>query len=433
MYLHYREPKLPEKSRAELIAALAAMRGTLNLIGAPSPLDHEESETLRVLTAEDLLALLESLSLDQLEARLERFLRLSDDSGGDVSLIEPEEDREAALELGQELLLERHDIESQLEGVQWFLSRRKDLLRAVGGSCRKLRRGVARLDERWKSDMQHFLVFNPFRRSYRALFDDMKRFWWWHLRADCDLELLYRLAEGKKLSAPHVNDCTACSTELRALTAARTLLRVAPGMEVRHPEPETLIELYEGELEVGEEERLDWHVSWCSSCHSEIEALERADEAERSLEGAGIEGLLEETETFEEDTSLSGSAVFYRVHLPEHVELSVSADRKDGVKGLPGERVYGDEQIEVWMDVEGESVLLQIFADKPDRFGALQVTNETTLESHSLRRQRSGADWAVFELGTLKELERKQLQFIVEYEGRSIELPCLDFVARKKR
>jgi hypothetical protein len=143
-----------------------------------------------------LQLVLQSLAIENLQARVLRFVTVSEENGGDVSLIEPVEEQEAALAEGKALLWERHEIECQLEGVWWWLAQRADLHRVLTPAVADCQQNDMALDVLWKERIEHFLPLNAYRRSYRDTHPRDRDFWWWTLLADCDIAAVYRAAEG---------------------------------------------------------------------------------------------------------------------------------------------------------------------------------------------------------------------------------------------
>jgi hypothetical protein len=114
LYLQHRGKALSHTTRRELLAALCSDRGALNFSGRHDLIGPEEKEVCTLLSPLDLQLVVQSLAVENLQARVLSFVVLSEENGGDISLLEPLEEQEAVLAEGKALLWERHEIECQL-------------------------------------------------------------------------------------------------------------------------------------------------------------------------------------------------------------------------------------------------------------------------------------------------------------------------------
>lgn len=437
LYLEYRGAVLSLEARRGMLAALCSGWGALNFSGMRGLVGEEEERVLSLLSPQELQMVLQGMDVEKIESRLMDFLQLSEENGGDVSLIEPEEEQEAIEEEGKSLLWARHDIECQLEGIGFWLERREDLNAAIGPALAECRQRLSHLDMLWKEGIRHFLPFNAYRRSYRGAYPQSQKFWWWHLLSDCDLAGVYRLAEGEEaLSSAwqeHLQNCPYCPNLLQELERTKNLLSKAKGMPPSHPRPEDLVRLYDGEIGGPEEEALEWHLKLCKTCRWEFEAIQRGLKEEMEEDLAFLEKL----------GSLPIVQVYSLSPEPEAelVEVS-SAGGEDSVQGLPGEKIYRDDEIEVWVNEEGGRVVLRVYGKDLQGPGSLEAINGDSFEPLTVTlvtRCSTGAEFgpgsiqelAKFDLGSVRELKGKRVLLSLRYNEREIGLPRLDLTGEE--
>jgi hypothetical protein len=412
LYLQYRETDLASQTQRELLAALCSGRGALNFSGMFDPIGETEQTAVSLLTPQELHTVLQGIQVELLTSRLTNFVRLSEENGGDVSLVEPEEDQEALVEAGQNLLWERHDIACQLEGIRWWLQHREDLRAAMEPALTACHHSLAQLDALWQDNIAHFLPLNTYRRFYRDAYPQAQDFWWWHHLADCDRGAVYQVAEGEAEPSLHLQDCSHCQHLLGELRAAKSLLRAARGRPLSHPQPEDLVRLFEGEIGGQEETALEVHLRLCETCRWEFEALQRGDEDE----GVGVPSGEDEGK---------GYVVFFVFPLPQEAAVEGGTDK---VQGLPGQVMYQDDEIEVWVNAEGDRVIVRVYGSDLQGLGSLNVIEYDTLEARpvvTIARQPTEVVW---DLGNTQELRGKSLLLSLRLNEREIELPRFDLI-----
>lgn len=262
-----------------LLAALFSGRGEMSFLLGSEGFMSEEAERVIALSLDcrDFVLSLEHISLERLRQRLGDFIDRAEAAGGDISLVEDEED-EDVIPIGERLLVDRHDVEFQLEGMRWFLELRLELKEAVEAEFSMFRKRLAVFDEAAKAAISCFIPYNNLRRSFRERFPDPVRFWWWHMRADCDFAPIYKVVEGKEVHSEHLRSCGDCQKLLRELRYVRMALKSAKGMPVEHPDPEKLVALYYGQIGGLEKRAIEFHLKLCRSCAAEFEMIPRTED-----------------------------------------------------------------------------------------------------------------------------------------------------------
>jgi hypothetical protein len=417
LYLQYREAVLALNTRRELLAALCSGRGALHFSGMGDPLGEQEQGVAFMLSEQELRLVLQGIEIDKCTSRLRGFLHLSEQHGGDVSLIEPEEERQAVVEEGKLLLWERHDIECQLAGIRWWLNQREELRVAIEPVLTECYYRLSQLDALWKDNIQHFLPLNAYRRAYRQAYPQAQELWWWHLTADCDIATVYRVAEGHIEPSSHLHDCPSCQSLLGQLKETASLLGGAQSIAVSHPQPEELVRLYYGEIAGQEEQALEWHVQLCETCRWEFEAIQRGEEDEDG-----------EIEDVDDVAAAMAQVVVYTFPLPSDEALRVAAGRTTGVRGLPGELIYKDGEFEVWVDEQHGRIVLRVYDRELQGLGALTVREHDSLATQAITATVRGSTVAEFDLGAVAELRGKRLRLSFQHDERDIELPRLDLI-----
>lgn len=423
LYLEHRGAALSLEARRGMLAALCSDRGALNFSGTQGLVGEEEEQVLSLVSLQELQMVLQGVDVEKIKSRLMDFLRLSEENGGDVSLIEPEEEQEAIEEEGKILLWGRHDIDCQLEGMGFWLERREDLKAAIEPGLMECRQRLSQLDALWKEGIRHFLPFNAYRRSHRDAYPQPQKFWWWHLLSDCDLAGVYRMADltagsrqqtaGRK---KHLQDCPYCPSLLQEIERTKSLLGKAKEMPPSHPRPEDLVRLYYGEMGGPEEEALEWHLKLCETCRWEFEAIQRGLEEDE---------LAEELALLEK---LGSIPIVQTYSLPPEAELVevASAGGEDIVQRLPGEKIYQDDEIEAWVNHEGGRVVLHVYGKDLQGLGSLEAVDCDSLEPQTVTLVTRRPTEAEFDLGSIRELKGKKVLLSLRYNEREIRLPRLD-------
>jgi hypothetical protein len=419
LYLQSQKTSQSATTHQELLTGLCSSRGMLNFSGQQGSVGQTEEQVRTTLSPQELTLALQGIPVERLKERLLRFVQLSAEQGGDVSLIEPDAEREAAVEEGKDLLWERHDIECRLEGVRWWVAQREDLCAALTPVLAERRQQMAALDMLWKEDLAHFLPLNPHRRSHRDAMPRAQDFWWWALLADCDVAAVYRVAEGKELPSTHLQECGQCQTLLAELQQAHRALSQVKGSPRSHPEPADLIRLYYGETSGHEEAGLEWHLRVCERCRWECDAIRRSEEEEESTAARVSEGKAQGT--------AKPRTLVYALPLRADQPLAVAASAgQAGVTGLPGQMIYQDEELEVWVNEDGERVVLWVYGTDLRDLSALEVSEQNAVGLRTVQADQRQATEAVFTLGWIRELRGKRLRLSWQYKHRLLEL-CLNF------
>jgi hypothetical protein len=467
LYLEHRTTALPAPARAQLLGALSGSRGDLVLLGHAEMLGRGEEEVVAALSRRDIQSVVRAMDIAELQRRLKSFVRLSGENGGDVALIESDDERDAAGEAGRMLLWDRHELECRLTGLGWVLKQRRDLRPGTEAALKRLRGKLLALDDLWKHQLRHFVTFNASRKMYRKTYRHPKRFWWWHLYADCDLDSVYRSAEGGKPPSRHIRACPLCSELLAKLTAVQRMLRKEEAVRVAHPSPEELIQLYCGEMDEQKEQAIEAHVECCASCRWELDALERADRPEpppphsetvdlryenRSLplKKGGQEGFVDEG--FEkiplnpllrqgsghafpkgEDVLWDPERVHTAVYAPRFVfgRPGASADTDEHAPDPQAEKVYQEGGVEVWLDEVGGRIVLRVYGEGLDALQSVVAMDAETLEQQAVKAVASGDASRAFDIGELKQLYDKRLLVSLRYTDREVRLPRIDIRERK--
>ena len=188
----------------ELLTALFAGRGEAALAGGGFVAEEAERTIALTFDCRDFVISLEHINPERLRQRVGAFRNLAEAAGGDLSLTDYDEEDEDIIPIGERLLCDRHDVETRLEGMRWYLELRPELKEALAVEFEIFQKRLAAVDELIRASIQHFFPYNCFRRSYRDRFPDADRFWWWHVRADCDLKPLYEAVEGKEVHSEHL-------------------------------------------------------------------------------------------------------------------------------------------------------------------------------------------------------------------------------------
>jgi hypothetical protein len=417
LYLQFHKTPQSTTTHREVLASLCSSRGMLNFSGQQGPAGGAEEQVRMLLSPQELILVLQGVQVERLKERLLRFVQLSGEQGGDVSLIEPDEEREAAVEEGKDLLWERHDIECRLEGVRWWVAQREDLRDTLTSALSERRQQVAALDTLWKEHIVHFLPFNPYRQSCRDAMPQIQDFWWWALLAECDLAAVYRVADGQELPSAHLHECGQCQTLLTELRQARRALSQVKESPGSHPEPADLVRLCYGETSGQEKAGLEWHLRLCERCRWEFEAVRRSEEESATVivSGVGAQG------------TAKPRALVYAFPLRAERPLAVAASAEHrGVTGLPGRMVYQDEDLEVWGDEEEGRVVVRVYGTDLQDLAALEISGQGATWPRTVQADQRQATEAVFTLGWVRELRGKRLRLSWQYKRRVVEL-YLDF------
>jgi len=405
-YLQAREVARGSHTQQGLRAALCHGRGALNFSGMCDSLGETEQRVMSLLTPQELYTVVQALQVEQLTARVTHFVCLSEEHGGDVSLVEPADAQAALVATGQSLLGERHDMACQLEGIRWWLEYRTDLRAAVEPVLTACRSRLAQLDALWQEHIAHFLPLNSYRRFYCDTYPQAQELWWWHQRADCDLEAVYQVAAGEATPSGHLQVCPHCQQLLRALRDATHLLRTAWGQPPSHPQPADLLRLVHGPIGEHEAATLEGHLRRCAMCRGDMAALQHGDDPTRFP-----------------DTTV------YVFPLPREALRAAAAAQ--GVQGLPGQMMYQDEEIEVWINAEGGRVMLRVYGTNLHGLGALNAIEHTSCEACPIVTIAHHPTEVVWELGSTEALRGKRLHLSLCLNDRVIALPRCDLIAEE--
>jgi hypothetical protein len=420
---------LPATARRELLAELCSSRGQLNFTGKCEALGPEDEQVRAQLTASDLQSTLEHFDLDELRAREQQFVQLSERHGGDIGLIEPEGAQEEAREIGQMLLWERHDIECQLEGMQWWVTGRADLQSILQPDMEKCRRALSALDETWQREISHFLRLNAYRRAYRDLDSTRREFWWWTLLADCDLDVVYRIVDSQSEPTAHVQTCTACQELLARLQQTRATLAQARGPRVRHPTATTIVRVFHGEGTASEDAWVEAHTRTCERCQRELAALQFAD-AEEAQDRArervhsqpvGSGSPLSPAIRRPSVSPLQRvSSVQVRLQLPQE-KLAAAGEPQSIPLGRHATKLYQDNDIEVWVRQDNSQVVFVVLGQKVEEIIQLEMTTPETATSQNIPRTSLVAGQGIFTLGEVKDLAGRGIQLSLRDRDRTLE------------
>ena len=402
-YLQYREAGRVAPTPRALEAALCRGRGALNFSGMGDPLGETEQRAVSLLTSDELHRVVQGIHVEQLTARLRHFVRLSEVHGGDVSLVEPEDEQTALVAAGQTLLRERHDMACQLEGIRWWLPYRADLRAAMEPTLTACRSRLAQLDVLWQAHLAHFLPLNSYRRCYRDTYPQAPELWWWHQQADCDLEVVYQVAAGETPPSVHLQGCPHCQQLLRTLRDATYLLRTACGQPRLHPQPADLFRFVHGEITGHEVVTLEGHLRRCARCRADVVALQHGDDPAR----------------------VPDTTVFV-VPLPREIFRAAAATQ--GVQGLPGHMIYQDEEREVWINVEGGHVIVRVYGMNLHGLGALDAIEDLSCEACPIVPIAHYPTEVVWELGSTAALRGKRVRLSLRLHDRVIALPLCDLI-----
>ena len=402
-YLQSREAGRVAPTPRDLEAALCRGRGALNFSGMGDPLGEPEQRAVSLLTPDELYRVVQGIHVEQLTARLRHFVGLSEVHGGDVSLVEPEDEQTALLAAGKTLLRERHDWACQLEGIRWWLPYRADLRAALEPALSACRSRLAQLDTLWQAHMAHFLPLNSYRRCYRDTYPQAQELWWWHQQADCDLEVVYQAAAGDALPSVHLQGCPDCQQLLRTLRGATSLLRTACGQPRAHPQPTDLCRFGHGERAGHEVAPREGHLCRCAMCREAVAALQHGDDP----------------------TRVPDTAVYV---LPLPREALRAAAATQGVQGLPGHMLYQDEELEVWINVEGGHVILRVYGTNLYGLGTLDAIEDLSCEACPIVTIAYRPTEVVWELGSTEALRGKRVRLSLRLHDRVIALPLCDLI-----
>lgn len=121
-------------------------------------------------------------------------------------------------------------------------------------------------------------------------------------------------------------------------------------------------------------------------------------------------------------------AAVYVFPLPsgEPFAVAASSETARGVQGLPGEVIYQEAELEVWLNVEGGSVILRVYGEDLQGLGALEAIDDDILDAHPVVTMARGPTEVAYALGSTQELRGKRLRLSLRLHEREIELPCLD-------
>lgn len=429
-YLRVVDTDVPPAVRRRLLAGALSALGVMRISAPEKDLSGEVDRLSKAVSRAELESVLTNAAISTLEKRLQDFVQLSQQNGDDVTLIEPDEEETLAAEEGRRLLMDRDDIECLLDGVQVLVAGRRSLRPAIKEPLEKLREQLRRLDKRWKPKVRHFVPFNAFRKAFRRARPEAERFWWWHLQSDCDLQAVYQAVEGEEVPV-HITSCDACGVQLRERKAVVAALRSVHGLPRTHPDADLLVRAFNGEASGEEEEWVEWHVHTCESCRADMEALQRADDAEPLPDDGDGPPYQEESHRGAPrpfDVPPIPLPVLYRFVLAQGGGAFVG-DTEDGVSGLPGRRIYQDGQLDVWMKEENGRVIVGVYGEH-----ALDPRAALTVSVHETGRQIPVSVIArepkkhQLDIGAVNDLSGKRLSLAFGTAADLTVLGTVDFV-----
>ena len=119
----------------------------------------------------------------------------------------------------------------------------------------------------------------------------------------------------------------------------------------------------------------------------------------------------------------------YVFPLPSEEAFAVAAASgpPDGVQGLPGEVMYQDAELEVWLNVEAGRVILHVYGADVEGLGDLEAIDDATLDTHPVVTMARTPTAVAYALGSPQELRGKRLRLALRLHERAIDLPCVDF------
>lgn len=123
-----------------------------------------------------------------------------------------------------------------------------------------------------------------------------------------------------------------------------------------------------------------------------------------------------------------GPAV-YVFPLPSEADFAVAAasEPPDGVQGLPGEVMYQDAELEVWLNVEEGRVILRVYGEDVHGVEDLEAIDDKTLAPHPVVTLTRTPTAVAYALGKTQELRGKRVRLVLRLCERAIDLPYVEF------
>jgi hypothetical protein len=91
--------------------------------------------------------------------------------------------------------------------------------------------------------------------------------------------------------------------------------------------------------------------------------------------------------------------------------------------------MYQDDEIEVWVNVEGGRVIMRVYGNDLQGLGSLNASEYETMETRPIVTIACQPTEAVWDLGRTQELLGKSLLLSLRLNEREIELPRFDLIA----